>query len=78
MRMVGRAFVAGLVGLIIVPIVLALGALAIGHATGGCGPGSSGGCEMGAASLAIYAAIPAAILCAIGSVVRDLMRKPRR
>lgn len=46
----------GLLGGLLAPIALAFGALGISHLAGGCGPGSSGGCEMGAASLALVAA----------------------
>lgn len=46
----------GLASGLILPIALAYGALGLGHLTGGCGAGSSGGCEMGAASLALIAA----------------------
>lgn len=46
----------GALGGVIVPLVLAFAALGVSHLAGACGPGSSGGCEMGAASLALVAA----------------------
>ena len=73
MPMIGRALKWGLLGLIFIPIVLAFGALAIGHIAGACGPGSSGGCEMGAAGLAIYSVIPGFIIGAGFSVARDML-----
>jgi hypothetical protein len=71
--MVGRALKYGMLGLVLVPIVAAFGALAIGHLAGACGAGSSGGCEMGAAGLAIYAIVPGFLIGAGGSIVRDLV-----
>ncbi|MBU4529632.1 MAG: hypothetical protein KUA43_11005 [Hoeflea sp.] len=73
--MVLRALSMGLGVMIVLPVVLALGALAVGHLAGGCGPGSSGGCEMGAAGLALYAAIPSFVLGAGWSVFRDLRKR---
>ena len=70
-----RALLLGLGVMVALPVVLALGALAIGHLAGDCGPGSSGGCEMGAAGLAVYAAIPSFILGAGWSVVHDLRKR---
>ncbi|KGF67185.1 hypothetical protein LL06_23770 [Hoeflea sp. BAL378] len=73
--MVLRALGLGLGMMVALPVVLALGALAVGHLAGDCGPGSSGGCEMGAAGLAVYAAIPSFLLGAGWSVVRDLRKR---
>lgn len=55
-----RALIFGLVGLIGLPIVTTLVSLALFHLFDPrCGtPGDSGGCEMGAASLGIAAALP--------------------
>lgn len=72
-----NAFKFGILGFIVIPIIAAFGTLAIGHLAGACGPGSSGGCEMGAAGLAIYTLIPGFLIGAGFSIVRDLVRKPR-
>lgn len=69
-----RALGLGVVAMLALPILAALAALAVGHMAGACGPGSSGGCEMGAAGLAVYAALPAFVLGAGFSVLRDLRR----
>ena len=58
LRALPRALGWGVMGALLVPIVAAFGALGISHLAGGCGPGSSGGCEMGAAALGIYAILP--------------------
>ncbi|MDP2121387.1 MAG: hypothetical protein Q8S27_07150 [Hoeflea sp.] len=69
------AIALGLGAMIVLPLGLAIGALALGHLAGGCGPGSSGGCEMGAAGLAIYAALPSFALGAAWSVFRSLRKR---
>lgn len=69
-----RAMGMGLGVMMVLPIILALGALALGHLAGGCGPGSSGGCEMGAAGLWLYALVPSFALGAGWSVFRDLRK----
>lgn len=61
-----RAIGMGVGVMTMLPVVLALGALALGHLAGGCGPGSSGGCEMGAAGLALYGAVPSFLLARAG------------
>jgi hypothetical protein len=76
-RMIGmilRAVGAGLLALIVVPLILAFGLLAISHLLGGCGAGSSGGCEMGAAAVGLYSAAPAFVIGAIVSLVRNIRR----
>lgn len=67
-----------ILGLIVIPVVAAFGVLAIGHLAGACGPGSSGGCEMGAAGLAVHALIPGFLIGAGFSVARDLFAARRR
>lgn len=69
-----RALGFGVVGSIALPVITALGALAVGHLAGACGAGSSGGCEMGAALFGLYAILPGLVLGAGCSVVRDLRR----
>lgn len=67
-----RALGLGFVAAIVLPILLLIVTLAISHLAGGCGPGSSGGCEMGAAALAMLAVLPCFVIGMIVSVVRDL------
>lgn len=67
-----RAVGFGLVGLVVLPAVAFFGVLAVGHLAGACGAGSSGGCEMGAAAFALYAALPGLALGAALSLWRDL------
>lgn len=75
--MIRRALLAGIAGFFLIPIVVALGALAVGHIAGACGAGSSGGCEMGAASLAVFSAVPGAVIGATIPIVRSLLaRRP--
>ncbi len=64
----------GVLGVVVLPVIAFFGTLAIGHLAGACGPGSSGGCEMGAASLAISALIPGFLIGAALSIIRDLVR----
>ena len=56
----GKALLFGLIGLILVPIVVAIVVLTLAHIFDPrCGtPGDSGGCEMGAASIAFFSALP--------------------
>lgn len=70
-----RAFGAGLIVAIILPLILMFGALGIAHLAGGCGAGSSGGCEMGAASLGLIAIVPAFFIGAAVSLFLDLRRR---
>jgi len=62
--------------MIALPLVAFAGVLLIGHLAGACGPGSSGGCEMGAATFALLAIIPGFVLGAGVSLLRDLRRPP--
>ncbi|MBA3040376.1 MAG: hypothetical protein KJ670_12640 [Alphaproteobacteria bacterium] len=74
-----RALIFGLVGLIGVPIVTTLLSLALFHLFDPrCGtPGDSGGCEMGAASLGIAAALPGFAL-GVALAVFQAWRRQRR
>ena len=73
--MVKRALLAAIAGFFLVPLAVAFGALAIAHIAGGCGAGSSGGCEMGAMTLAVFSAVPGAVICAGLSIARTLFQK---
>jgi len=72
LRIALRAVGVGLMAMIIVPFVAAMAVLGVAHLAGDCGPGSSGGCEMGAAAIGFYAVIPGFLIGAAGSVFRDL------
>jgi len=72
-----RACSLGLILMLAVPVVAFLGALGVGHLAGACGPGSSGGCEMGAATLAVVAVIPGFVLGFVVSLLRDLWWRKR-
>lgn len=69
-----RALELGIILMIALPAAVGYGTLAIEHLKGGCGPGSSGGCEMGAAALALYTILPGFLLGVVISVGRDLKK----
>lgn len=72
-----RAFLFGLVGLVVVPVAVFALVLGTGYAFDGrCGtPGDSGGCEMGAAAIAMASAIPGFALFLLIDVVRAIRRR---
>jgi len=74
----GRAAWAGVLGMILLPLVAFGAVLAVGHLAGACGAGSSGGCEMGAAAMGMLA-VPVGLLLGVAlSVGRDLVWLRRR
>lgn len=73
--MLWNALKFGSLALVVVPLVLALGAYGVAQLAGSCGAGSSGGCEMGAATIFMVTLIPAFVVGAGISVVRDLVRR---
>jgi hypothetical protein len=72
-----RTILFGLLGLIVTPFVVLFLTLAIAYSVDSrCGtPGDSGGCEMGAASLAIVSSIPGALLGAGFGLWRGIRRR---
>ncbi|MDP1748335.1 MAG: hypothetical protein Q8L22_02675 [Reyranella sp.] len=60
LRLAARSFAFGLAGLIVAPVAMFFIVLTAAHVFDPrCGtPGDSGGCEMGAASIAILSALP--------------------
>lgn len=57
LRLVARSFAFGLAGMIVMPVVMFFVVLIAAYPR--CGtPGDSGGCEMGAASIAIFSSLP--------------------
>ncbi|NEX45050.1 hypothetical protein [Pseudotabrizicola algicola] len=73
-RLALRALGFGLVAALVLPAALMFGLLGLAHLAGGCGAGSSGGCEMGAASVGLVSIVPALVLGAGISLFRDLRR----
>ena len=71
LSVIGRGLGMGLAAALVVPIAAAGGVLAVSHLAGFCGAGTSGGCEMGAAGIWLYALVPAFVLGAGLSVYRD-------
>lgn len=74
LRALPRALGTGILGAILIPLAAAFGTLGLGHLAGACGPGSSGGCEMGAAALGLYAIPPGFVLGVGFGLVRALKR----
>lgn len=69
-----RAIGLGLAAALVLPLVLLFVLLGTAHLAGSCGPGSSGGCEMGAGVLAIVSVIPAFVIGVCVSLYLDLWR----
>ncbi len=73
-----RAALFGAAGLLAVPVAVFFGVLLVAHAAGGCGAGDAGGCEMGAASLALAATIPAFAIFFVVTLIRGLSRRRKQ
>ncbi len=60
LRLAGRTLAFGLVGMVVAPVAMFFSVLIAAHTFDPrCGtPGDSGGCEMGAASIAILSMLP--------------------
>jgi len=73
---VGRAIGFGLTGLLVVPVVVMFAVLGLAHLLDpSCGtPGDSGGCEMGAATIAFISALPAMAIGVAISLFLDWRR----
>lgn len=76
---VASSLLFGLVGLIAVPVVVFFVVLLLGHALDPrCGtPGDSGGCEVGAVSLALASAIPGLALFFLVALLRGLRSRSK-
>lgn len=70
-----RALGAGLGTAIVLPLIVMFGVLGLAHLAADCGRGSSGGCEMGAASVGFVAIVPAFVIGCGLSLFRDLRRR---
>lgn len=72
-----KSLLMGLVGLVATPIVVFFVVLTLAHLLDSrCGtPGDSGGCEMGAASIALASAIPGAIALFLFTLIRGLAKR---
>lgn len=75
LSLVLRALGIGLVAALVLPFAIMFAVLGLAHLTGSCGAGSSGGCEMGAASVGLLAIVPAFLLGGGLSLYRDLRRR---
>lgn len=76
-RLARHAVAYGIAGLILTPIVVFVATLGLSYALNPrCGtPGDSGGCEMGAAALAIFSVVPGVVLGAAAGVFLALRRR---
>lgn len=72
-----KSLLMGLVGLVATPIVVFFVVLTLAHIFDSrCGtPGDSGGCEMGAATIAIASAIPGAVALFLFTLIRGLAKR---
>lgn len=72
-----RSILFGLLGFVVAPIVVFFLVLALGYAfSSSCGtPGDSGGCEMGAASIAIVSTIPGLAIGFVWSLALGLRNR---
>lgn len=77
LRLVARSFAFGLAGMIVTPVVMFFVVLIAAHVFDPrCGtPGDSGGCEMGAVSIAIFSSLPG---LAIGAAIALIQAYGRR
>jgi len=75
--LVGRIAGFGLLGLIVTPIVVAITVLTLAHLFDPrCGtPGDSGGCEMGAASIGVFSALPGLAIGVAFALYRHFRKK---
>jgi hypothetical protein len=75
--LVGRIVGFGLLGLVATPIVVTITVLTLAHLFDPrCGtPGDSGGCEMGAASIGIFSALPGLAIGVAFALYRHFRRK---
>jgi hypothetical protein len=78
-RIIAKAALFGLLGLVVLPVVVFVGVLALGYALDpSCGtPGASGGCEMGAAASAFASAIPGFMLFFLVSLLLSVRRRKK-
>jgi hypothetical protein len=72
-----RSLLWGLAGLVAAPVVTFFGVLVLAYSVdSGCGtPGDSGGCEMGAAGLAIASALPGFVIIFMIALTLGLRRR---
>lgn len=72
-----KSLMMGLAGLVATPAVVLFVVLALSYLMNPrCGtPGDSGGCEMGAAAIAIMSAIPGAIAFFLFTLIRGLAKR---
>ena len=75
-----RSLLFGVLGLIVTPVAAFFVTLAIAYAANSsCGtPGDSGGCEMGAASIALITAVPGFLAGFVISLIKGLRGRSAR
>ena len=78
--LIGKVLAFGLLGLIVTPIVVAILFLTAAHILDPrCGtPGDSGGCEMGAASIGFYSALPGLVLGVAFALIQDYRKRRKK
>lgn len=77
--LIARAFAFGLVGMIVLPVVAFVVVLATAYIFDSrCGtPGDSGGCEMGAATIAIFTSLPGLAIGVVLAVVLTYRKRTK-
>ena len=78
--LIGTVLAFGLLGLIVTPIVVGFGVLTLAHIFDPrCGtPGDSGGCEMGAASIGFFSALPGLVLGVAFALIQDYRKRRKK
>ena len=75
--LIGKVLGFGLLGLIVTPIIVKILVLAVAHVMDPrCGtPGDSGGCEMGAAMIGFFSALPGLVLGVAFALIQDFRKR---
>lgn len=76
-RLVTVSVLLGLLGFVLVPVAIMIAVLGLAYSFDPrCGsPGDSGGCEMGAASIAMVSAVPGFLIFFFVPLIRGLRRR---
>ncbi len=79
LRLVVRSFVYGLLGLVVTPIAVFFTVLVAAHTFDSrCGtPGDSGGCEMGALSIAVFSGLPGLLVGVAIALIQAFRNRAR-
>ncbi len=77
-RLLTKALLAGLIGLVIGPFLGLIWVFGLMLFDPKCGPGDSGGCAMGLLTVPVVLALPSFVLFALASLIRNLWKlRPR-